>query len=54
MTGCPRFLPLDLDNRSVKAVLEDTLGQYDKKKWRFFALQAVQPDSQDYVEYSDT
>jgi len=44
-------VPLDLDDRSAKAVLEDNFGPYNKKKWRLFALR---PDNQAYVEFSDT
>ncbi len=29
-------VPLELDNKSPKAVLEDNLGPYNIKKWRFF------------------
>jgi uncharacterized delta-60 repeat protein len=43
-------MPLDLDDRSAKAVVEDNLGLYNKKKWRLFALNANQ---QEYVEFPD-
>ncbi len=29
-------VPLDLDEKNVRAVLEDDLGPYDRTKWRFF------------------
>lgn len=47
-------MPLDLDDKTAKVVLEDNLGPYNKKKWRLFALRSAQPDSQAYVEFSDT
>ena len=47
-------VPLNLDDKNAKAVLEDNLGLYNKKKWRLFSLRSVRPDSQAYVEYSDT
>ncbi len=43
-------MPLDLGKKTAKEVLEDNLGTYDKKKWRFFALR---PD-QNYTEISDS
>jgi len=43
-------MPLDLDKKTAKEILEDNLGTYDKKKWRFFALR---PD-QNYTEISDS
>ncbi len=42
-------VPLDLDNKNAKAVLEDDLGKYDDTKWRFSELSA----NQTYVEISD-
>ena len=47
-------MPLDLDNKNAKAVLEDNLGPYNKKKWRLFSLRPDPSDSQPYGEYSDT
>jgi hypothetical protein len=31
-------VPLSLDNKDARAVLEDDLGQYKKSKWRFYEL----------------
>jgi photosystem II stability/assembly factor-like uncharacterized protein len=31
-------VPLDVDDKSPETVLEDDLGRYDKKKWRFYEL----------------
>jgi len=42
-------VPLDLDNKNAKAVLEDDLGRYDDTKWRFSELLA----NQRYAEISD-
>ena len=42
-------VPLDLDNKDARAVLEDDLGQYRKSRWRFYALQA----DQSYTELPD-
>jgi photosystem II stability/assembly factor-like uncharacterized protein len=42
-------VPLDLDNKSAKAVLEDDLDQYDDTRWRFSELLA----NQTYAEISD-
>jgi photosystem II stability/assembly factor-like uncharacterized protein len=42
--------PLDLDNKSPQAVLEDDLGKYDDTKWRFSELVA----NQTYVEFPNT
>ena len=47
-------VPLDLDDKSAKAVLEDNLGQYNKKKWRLFSLRPDPSESQPYAEYPDT
>lgn len=41
-------VPLDLENKTAKALLADNLGQYDNKKWRFYEL----PD--DYFEKPDS
>jgi len=46
-------MPLDLDNKNPRAILEDDLGAYNKKKWRFYELQANQP-GQPYAEIPDT
>ena len=47
-------VPLDLKNRSAKAVLEDDLGKYDNKKWRLYELRDDYPDSiPPYREYDD-
>ena len=43
-------VPLNVDNKSPVAVLEDDLGKYDKKKWRFYELK---PD-QSYIEFPNT
>jgi hypothetical protein len=43
-------VPLDLDNKSPAAVLEDDLGKYDDTRWRFSELLA----NQTYAEYSQT
>jgi len=43
-------VPLNLDDNSPTAVLEDDLGPYNKKKWRFFELR---PD-QSYSEFPNT
>ncbi len=49
--------PLDLKNKSAKAVLADDLGQYDNKKWRFYELRDdyfEKPNSiSTYREYND-
>jgi len=44
-------VPLNLEDKNAKAVFEDNLGTYNKKKWRLFALR---PDNQGYFEFSDT
>ncbi len=47
-TGYRLFsVPLDLDNKQPAAMLEDDLGKYNIKKWRFFEL----APNQNYVEY---
>jgi len=46
-------VPLALDNKNPKAVLEDDLGPYNIKKWRFYELQADQTN-QPYVEFPNT
>ncbi|MGH7453099.1 MAG: hypothetical protein ACRENG_17250, partial [bacterium] len=43
-------VPLDLDNQSPQAVLEDDLGKYDDTKWRFSELRA----DQNYYEFPNT
>jgi len=43
-------VPLDLDNKSPQAVLEDDLGQYQDTQWRFSELVA----NQSYVEFPGT
>ena len=40
-------IPINADNKSPAAVLEDDLGTYDDTKWRFFELRA----DQQYYEY---
>jgi len=35
-------VPLDLDNKNPRAVLEDDLGPYNIKKWRFYEFDADQ------------
>ncbi len=35
-------VPLDLDDKNAKAVLEDDLGRYDDTRWRFSGLRADQ------------
>ncbi|MGH7597541.1 MAG: YCF48-related protein, partial [bacterium] len=42
-------VPLDLDNKNAKAVLEDDLGKYDDTKWRFSEF----PANQTYAEISE-
>ncbi len=42
-------VPLDLDDKNPRAVLEDDLGPYNNKKWRFYELQPGQP----YLEIPD-
>ncbi len=44
-------VPLFLDNPKADAVLEDDLGAYDLKKWRFFHYNS---DSGTYDEFPDT
>jgi hypothetical protein len=39
-------VPLDLDEKNAKAILEDDLGQYDDTKWRFSELSANQTYSE--------
>jgi len=46
-------VPLDLNDKNPRAILEDDLGLYNKKKWRFYELQADQLD-QSYAEIPDT
>jgi uncharacterized repeat protein (TIGR01451 family) len=43
-------VPLDLDDESPAAVLEDDLGEYDSKSWRFFELRSDQA----YTEFPGT
>jgi hypothetical protein len=43
-------VPLELDNKTPGAVLEDNLGAYDKTKWRFFELNA----NQQTIEFPNT
>jgi len=47
-------MPLQLDNPSANAVLEDDLGPYDDKKWRLFGLDPTASQNPDnktpYVE----
>jgi len=43
-------VPLDLDDKSPKAVLEDELGPYNIKKWRFYEFLA----DQTYAEFPNT
>ena len=40
-------VPLELNDNTAKAVLEDDLGKYDNKKWRFYELR------DDYFELPD-
>jgi len=51
-------VPLDVDDKSPKAVLEDDLGRYDKKKWRFYALRddyySVPMGASIYTEFLNT
>ena len=42
-------VPLELDNKNAKAILEDDLGKYDDTMWRFSEL----PANQTYAEISD-
>jgi hypothetical protein len=48
-------MPLQLDNPSATAVLEDDLGPYDDKKWRLFGLDPTAAQNADnktpYVEF---
>ena len=41
--------PINANNKSPEAVLEDDLGTYDNTKWRFFELRA----DQQYYEYQN-
>jgi len=43
-------VPLNLNNKRPEAVLRDDLGEYDKKKWRFFELRT----DQSWVEFPNT
>lgn len=43
-------MPLDLAEADPAAVLEDDLGAYDPKRWRFFGLEA----DQTYAEFPNT
>jgi hypothetical protein len=43
-------VPLDLDDKSAKSVLEDDLGPYDDTKWRFSELRI----DQTYAEFPNT
>jgi hypothetical protein len=45
-------VPLDLENKDPRVVLEDDLGQYKKSKWRFYELLNDQP--QTYAELPNT
>ncbi len=49
-------VPLQLNNASVQAVLEDDLNQYDNSAWRLFGLVIGQPltNKSPYVEISQT
>ena len=40
-------VPLNLADKTPRGVLKDDLGAYDRKKWRFFSLQA----DQSYTEF---
>jgi len=42
-------VPLEVENKDARAVLEDDLGQYRKSRWRFYELQA----DQNYAELPD-
>jgi len=43
-------VPLDLDDKNAKTVLEDDLGRYDDTRWRFSELRA----DQKYYEFPNT
>ena len=43
-------VPLDVDNKSPSAVLEDDLGEYDITQWRFYEV----PANQIKVQFPDT
>ncbi|MDZ7344935.1 MAG: hypothetical protein ONA90_10535, partial [candidate division KSB1 bacterium] len=45
-------IPFQLDNPALKAVLEDDLGPYDKKKWRLFEYRPDLTGDNAWVEYT--